>query len=173
MISCLRIDGEGWDDKKRRWLKFRLHSACGRKMPFLQHKTGADGPVTEAPKRASWEHMQSCKKYVSFAKQFKRFSVKHIYAYHWATGFSVLGYKMGEAINIFWLLESNYESEDLQMHSKPWVISGEEFFVFLYMHNSLITSFVFKLKCNFQVYFTLMALRLIFHSRKISLVNFA
>lgn len=44
---------------------------------------------------------------------------------------------MGEAINIFWLPESNYESEDLQMNSKPWVISGEEFCVFfLYAHFS-------------------------------------
>lgn len=47
---------------------------------------------------------------------------------NWATGFPVLGYEMVEAINIFWLPESNYESEDLQMNSKLWVISGEDSF---------------------------------------------
>lgn len=52
---------------------------------------------------------------------------------------------MGAAINIFRLPESNCESEDMQMNSRQWVISGEEFS--FYMHSSLITSFIFTLKC--------------------------
>lgn len=49
-MGCLRIDRERLDIfKKKRWLKFRLHTACGRKIPFLQLKTGADGQLTGAP----------------------------------------------------------------------------------------------------------------------------
>lgn len=143
-------------------------------MPLLQHKTGADGPITEAPERASWEHVQSCKKYVSFAKQFKRFSVKHTYAYHWATGFPVLGYEMGEAINIVWLPESNYESEDLQMNSKPWVISGEEFLCvfFLYAHFSNY-QFYIQTEMQFPSIFYSNGIKINFSLKKISWVNFA
>ena len=34
-------------------LRFRVHSACGRKMPFLQLQPGAEGPLTGAPESAS------------------------------------------------------------------------------------------------------------------------
>lgn len=132
MIGCFE---NSWrrirHGKKRMWLKFRLHNACGRKMPFLQLKAGIDGMFSRAAEKASWELVQRCRKYFSFAKWFQRFPVRHMYAYHWALRFPVLGYEMGAAINIFWLLESNCESEDMQMNSRQWVISGEEFSFFI------------------------------------------